>query len=353
MANLLIPIIILVPITVVTAVAAPLPVANDDMSALLAFLSNVSADHGAPLADWGRSLVFCNWMGVVCGHPPEANGELNVTQLGAIPAIIGLLQKLYFLDLSSNCLSDAIPETLFYNCTSLQYIDLANNSLAGDIPYSTECRLPSLRYLLLWSNDLSDPIPPALSNSSMIKWIDFESNYLASELKLVGNNLDGKLSPFVGELSLGFHQIHLEDNAITGSIPPNIFGLVNLTYLNLSNNLLNGSIPPVISRMRRLYLSNNILTIKIPWSIGKMPHLGLVDLSGNRLTGTILDTFSSLTQLRRVMLHHNQLSGAIPASLGDCLNLEILDLSYNGLHGWIPLYVERLSINVTPDVERL
>ncbi|KAG8077125.1 hypothetical protein GUJ93_ZPchr0006g43654 [Zizania palustris] len=73
------PIIILVPIAVVADVAAPPPVANDDMSALLAFLSNVSADHSAPLADWARSLVFCNWMGVVCGHPPGADGEQRVT----------------------------------------------------------------------------------------------------------------------------------------------------------------------------------------------------------------------------------------------------------------------------------
>ncbi|KAF0901974.1 hypothetical protein E2562_011804 [Oryza meyeriana var. granulata] len=453
MANLLIPIITilhvgLVPIAVA---AAPPPVAADDRSALLAFLSNVSADDpggAAPLADWGRSPEFCNWTGVVCGRPAEAVGERRVTQLvlagrglrgvvspalgrlefitvldlsnngfageipaelgelsrltqlslannlleGTIPAGIGLLRKLYFLDLSCNRLSGGIPETLFCNCTALQYMDLANNSLAGDIPYSGECRLPSLRYLLLWSNDLSGPIPPALSNSSMLEWIDFESNYLAGELpsqmfdrlprlqylylsynnlsshggntdldpffrslknctrlqelELAGNNLGGKLPAFVGELSRVFRQIHLEDNAITGSIPPSISGLVNLTYLNLSNNQLNGSIPPEISRMRRLerlYLSNNLLTGEIPNSIGEMLHLGLVDLSGNRLVGTIPDTFSNLTQLRRLMLHHNHLYGSIPASLGDCLNLEILDLSYNGLQGRIPPRVAAMS----------
>ncbi|XP_040380682.1 putative leucine-rich repeat receptor-like serine/threonine-protein kinase At2g24130 [Oryza brachyantha] len=457
MANLLVPIIIIittilvpVPIAVVAASPPVVVVAADDRSALLAFLSNVSADGsgGGPLADWGRSPEFCNWTGVACGRPAEAGGERRVTQLvlagrglrgvvspvlarlefvtvldlssngfageipaelaalsrltqlslannlleGVIPAGIGLLQRLYFLDLSGNRLAGDIPETLFCNCTALQYMDLANNSLAGDIPYSGKCRLPSLRYLLLWSNDLSGSIPPALSNSSMLEWIDFESNYLAGELpsqvfdrlprlqylylsynnlsshggnndlnpffrslrnctrlqelELAGNNLGGELPAFVGELSRGFRQIHLEDNAITGSIPPSIAGLVNLTYLNLSNNLLNGSIPPEISRMRRLerlYLSNNLLTREIPGSIGEMPHLGLVDLSGNRLAGTIPDTFSNLTQLRRLMLHHNQLSGAIPASLGDCLNLEILDLSYNGLQGRIPPYVAAMS----------
>ncbi|KXG19491.1 putative leucine-rich repeat receptor-like serine/threonine-protein kinase At2g24130 [Sorghum bicolor] len=451
-AKLLIPIIILhvgliVPIAVAAAATArppAVPDADADRSALLAFLSNVSADPGRALVDWGRSPGFCNWTGVTCGGPgrrrvtqlvlsgkelrgvispalarlsfltvldlsnnafagtipPELAALSAMTQLsltnnlleGAVPAGLGLLQRLYFLDLSGNLLSGSIPETLFCNCSALQYLDLANNSLAGDIPYAANCRLPSLRFLLLWSNDLSGAIPPALANSSLLEWIDFESNYLAGELpsqvfdrlprlqylylsynnlsshggntdldpffrslrnctrlqelELAGNDLGGRLPPFAGELPRGLRQLHLEDNAISGSIPPNISGLVNLTYLNLSNNLLNGSIPPEMSHMRlleRLYLSNNLLSGEIPKSIGEMPHLGLVDFSGNRLAGAIPDSFSNLTQLRRLMLHHNQLSGAIPPSLGDCLNLEILDLSYNGLQGPIPAYVAALS----------
>ncbi|XP_044960935.1 putative leucine-rich repeat receptor-like serine/threonine-protein kinase At2g24130 [Hordeum vulgare subsp. vulgare] len=335
------------------------------------------------------------------GEIPEEIAALSrLTQLsltnnllvGAIPAGIGLLRELYYLDLSGNRLSGGIPGTLFCNCSALQYMDLANNSLAGDIPYAAECRLPSLRYLLLWSNELSGPIPPALSNSAILEWVDFESNYLAGELpslvfdrlprlqylylsynnlsshddntnldpffrslrnctrlqelELAGNGLGGRLPPFIGELSRSFRQIHLEDNAISGSIPPNISGLVNLTYLNLSNNLINGSIPPDLSRMQRLerlYLSNNLLSGEIPRSIGELPHLGLLDLSGNRLAGAIPDTFSNLTQLRRLMLHHNDLAGSIPPSLGDCDNLEILDLSYNGLQGEIPSHVAAMS----------
>uniref|UniRef100_A0A0D9WMQ4 non-specific serine/threonine protein kinase n=1 Tax=Leersia perrieri TaxID=77586 RepID=A0A0D9WMQ4_9ORYZ len=332
--------------------------------------------------------------------PAELAAMSRLTQLsltnnllaGEIPAGIGLLRRLYFLDLSGNRLTGEIPATLFCNCTALQYIDLANNSLAGEIPYSGECRLPNLRYLLLWSNSLSGPIPPALANSFMLEWIDFESNYFSGELphqvfdrmprlqylylsynnlsshggntdldpffrslrnctrlqelELAGNDLGGELPAFIGELSRVFRQIHLEDNAITGSIPPNISGLVNLTYLNLSNNLLNGTIPPEMSRMRRLerlYLSNNLLSGEIPNSIGEMDHLGLVDLSGNLLAGVIPDTFSNLTQLRRLMLHHNHFSGEIPASLGDCINMEILDLSYNGLQGTIPPRVAAMN----------
>ncbi|KAL6861905.1 hypothetical protein ACP4OV_017605 [Aristida adscensionis] len=332
--------------------------------------------------------------------PPELGALSALAQLslmnnllsGSVPAGLGLLRKLYYLDLSGNRLSGGIPATLFCNCSALQYLDLANNSLAGDIPYSGECRLPSLRFLLLWSNDLSGAIPPALANSSILEWVDLESNYLAGELpaevfgrlprlqflylsynnlsghggntdldpffrslmnctrllelELAGNDLGGRLPPFAGELPRGLRLLHLEDNAISGAIPPNISGLVNLTYLNLSNNLLNGSIPPEMSRMRRLerlYLSNNLLSGEVPRSIGELPHLGLVDLSGNRLAGAIPDAFSNLTQLRRLMLHHNQLAGAIPPSLGHCVNLEILDLSYNGLQGPIPERVAALS----------
>jgi Leucine-rich repeat (LRR) protein len=452
MAKLLIPIIIFhvglvrIAVAVATAAAAaaapPPAVADDDRSALLAFLSNVSDDPGGALADWGRSPEFCNWTGVICGGPgrrrhvtqlvlsgkglagvispalgrlslvtvldlssnafagtiPPELGKLSMlAQLsltdnlleGAIPAGLGFLQRLYYLDLSDNRLSGGIPAALFCNCSSLQYLDLANNSLAGDIPYADECRVSSLRFLLLWSNDLSGQIPPALANSPILEWVDLESNYLSGELpsrvfdklprlqflylsynnfsshggntdlgpffrslsnctrlqelELAGNDLGGRL---VGELPGGLRQLHLEDNSISGPIPPNISGLVNLTYLNLSNNLLNGSIPPDLSRMQRLerlYLSNNLLTGEIPESIGDIPHLGLVDFSGNRLAGAIPDTFSNLTQLRRLMLHHNRLSGAIPPSLGDCLNLEILDLSYNGLQGPIPAHVAALS----------
>jgi Leucine-rich repeat (LRR) protein len=452
-AKLLIPIIIitttfhvvgLVPIAVAARphAAADADADADDRAALLAFLSDVSADPGGVLADWGRSPGFCNWTGVTCGRrrrvtqlvlsgkqlggavspalgrlssvavldlssnafagaiPPEVGALSALTQLslannlleGEVPAGLGLLDKLYFLDLSGNRLSGGIPGALFCNCSALQYLDLANNSLAGGIPYAAGCRLPSLRYLLLWSNELSGAIPQALANSSMLEWIDLESNYLAGELpsqvfgrlprlqylylsynnlsshggntdldpffrslsnctrlqelELAGNGLGGRLPPFDGGLPHGLRQLHLEDNAISGSIPRNISGLVNLTYLNLSNNLLNGSIPPEMSQMRlleRLYLSNNLLSGEIPRSIGEIPHLGLVDFSGNRLAGAIPDTLSNLTQLRRLMLHHNQLSGAIPPSLGDCLNLEILDLSYNGLQGPIPAYVAALS----------
>ena len=57
---------------------------------------------------------------------------------------------------------------------------------------------------------------------------------------------------------------------LTGSIPPEIVVLTNLTFLHLGNNQLTGSIPPEIGNMTSLYgmnLGNNQLTGEIPESI--------------------------------------------------------------------------------------
>ncbi|XP_054820156.1 putative leucine-rich repeat receptor-like serine/threonine-protein kinase At2g24130 isoform X2 [Prosopis cineraria] len=336
------------------------------------------------------------------GHIPKELGclvQLEKLSLywnlleGKIPSELSSLHNLRHLDMGSNRLKGVIPPSLFCNSSSsLKNVDLSNNSLVGQIPLSNECVLYKLRHLLVWSNQLVGQVPPALSNCTELRWLDLGFNELSGELpskivgnwpylqylylssngfvshngntnlepfftslvnlsnlqvlELDGNYLGGKLPHIVGGLPTSLMQLHLDENLIYGSIPPDIANLVNLTLLNLSSNQLNGSIPPnlsLMSRLERVFLSNNSLSGEIPSTLGDIQHLGLLDLSRNWLSGSIPDNFGNLLQLRRLLLYHNQLSGTIPPSLGKCVNLETLDLSRNKISGVIPTEVAALT----------
>ena len=64
--------------------------------------------------------------------------------------------------------------------------------------------------------------------------------------------------------------MNLSNSELTGSIPPEIGNLINLTYLNLGGNQLTGEIPPEIGNLTNLtwlWLYDNQLTGEIPESI--------------------------------------------------------------------------------------
>ncbi|ESQ46366.1 hypothetical protein EUTSA_v10000545mg, partial [Eutrema salsugineum] len=217
--------------------------------------------------------------------------------------------------------------------------DGKSNLLTGELPSLVISNMPQLQFLYLSYNhfvshnnntDL-EPFFASLSNSSGLQ-----------ELELAGNSLGGEITSSVRHLSVNLVQLHLDQNHIHGSIPPEISNLLNLTLLNLSSNLLTGPIPwelCKLSKLERVYLLNYLLTGEIPVELGDIPHLGLLDLSRNKLSGSIPDSFANLSQLRRLILYGNHLSGMVPQSLGQCINLEILDLSHNNLSGKIPVEV--------------
>ena len=113
--------------------------------------------------------------------------------------------------------------------------------------------------------------------------------------------------------------LDLSDNQLTGSIPPEIGYLTNLTYLEISENYdLTGSIPPEIGNLTNLTylnLGGNLLTGEIPPEIGNLTNLIDLDLRWNQLTGSIPSEIGNLTNLTNLSLSNNQLTGEIPESI--------------------------------------
>ncbi|KAM0826991.1 hypothetical protein ACQ4PT_068484 [Festuca glaucescens] len=90
-----------------------------------------------------------------------------------------------------------------------------------------------------------------------------------------------------------------------------------LTTIDLSNNRLEGTIPASLGRLvslRLVNMSHNAFTGKIPAKLGSMAALESLDLSFNQLSGKIPQELTNLTFLSILNLSENELVGKIPQS---------------------------------------
>lgn len=95
-----------------------------------------------------------------------------------------------------------------------------------------------------------------------------------------------------------------------------------------------GTVPPATTALpggKTLNLSNRALD-SIPFSVFSQIGTEELDVSYNRLTGSIQAEIRNLADLRVLDASHNQMTG-VPAEIGQLQELRILDLSYNQLTG--------------------
>ncbi|CAN6569128.1 unnamed protein product [Malus baccata var. baccata] len=341
---------------------------------------------------------------------------------GPIPPGLGNCSKLEVFRAGDNTLSGSLPADI-YNAQALQEISLSTNRLVGPISENVG-KLSKLKLMRLHYNNLQGHLPPSLMNctnlveinlgfnffSGNISVLDFSKLTELSKLDCISNNLTGTLP--ISLYSCKFLKaLRLSSNDFEGQIQPEILQLKNLTFLSLSDNRLTnvtgamklltgfkslkvlllainfkGHIPAWISKLGKLEVLNlsfNRLTGTIPGWLGTLPHLFLLMLNDNLISGefpkelcrlqalvsqkvanetghcsfelpvyfqrgnnaTVLSSqYKYLRNMPRVIsLRNNSLSGSIPFEIGQLQFLQQLDLSINNFSGNIPDQIANLT----------
>lgn len=204
------------------------------------------------------------------------------------------------LDASGFGLSGVIPDTTIGKLTKLQSLDLSNNKITA---------LPSD----LWSLG-------SLKN-----------------LNLSHNQISGSLSSNIGNFGL-LESLDVSENKFSGSIPEAITSLASLKVLKLNQNGFQSSIPLGILQCNSLVsidLSGNKLTGPLLDGFGAaFPKLQHLNLAGNEITGKESD-FSGLISLTYLNISGNLFKGSVVPLFEGGGPLQVVDLSRNQFQGHI------------------
>ncbi|XP_056866060.1 receptor-like protein 48 [Raphanus sativus] len=292
---------------------------------------------------------------------------------GEIPRIICKLASLDTLVLSDNNFNGSIPRCFENFSTKLSVMHLRNNSLSGNFP---EVSIGDhLKSLDVGGNRLSGVLPRSLINCTRLEFLNVENNMINDTfpfwlrfltnlqvLVLRSNEFHGPISS--PGVSLSFPKLRIFDiskNSFTGVLPSYYFA--GWTAMSLvidivdilpsrfegrdSGNLYNsvsmtakGLVMELVGSGFTIYktidVSGNKLEGSIPESISLLKELIVLNMSNNAFTGHISPSLENLTNLQSLDLSLNRLSGEIPPELGKLTFLARMNFSYNMLEGPIP-----------------
>lgn len=146
-------------------------------------------------------------------------------------------------------------------------------------------------------------------------------NYLTTSWNF-NNNTEGFICQFTGVDC--WHpdenkvlNIRLSDMGLKGQFPRGIERCTSLTGLDLSSNKLSGSIPSNISSRLKyvtsLDLSSNSLSGEIPSGLANCTFLNVLKLNNNRFTGKIPPQLGLLNRIKTFSVASNLLTGPVPS----------------------------------------
>lgn len=367
------------------------PIDANDLAALIAIREAVGDANLKN--DWDDNIDASTWRGI------------TVDIKGRVTAI----------DLNSNNLSGELPPAIG-DLTMLRNINLTDNQITGSIP-AEMANLSNLRSVLISNNQIENM--PVLSGLPEINQIDVSdnklgftplySNSLIKNFSYVpqtgkvysfniqgGDNLvltvddnhvfnsfewahDGQLM----DVSTNTHTIinaKKSDNGVFEcTVSNNFVPNLNIDYIfhvtvnqsdivqndynalidlynatdganwiytwDLNDNVLNwhGIELDYSGKVISIDLSNNKLNGSIPASIGTLDKLSSFKLSNNNIMGTIPAEIGLLSELDTLLLNKNNIYGTVPDELNMLSNLDVLYLNNNEL-SVLPKSISNLTI---------
>nr|GEW35348.1 probable leucine-rich repeat receptor-like protein kinase At5g49770 [Tanacetum cinerariifolium] len=279
------------------------------------------------------------WLGIGCTNSRVTSLILSSMGLtGGLPGDIGEFTELQILDLSYNTGLTGTLTPAIGKLNKLTNLVIVGCRFTGPIPSSIG-NLENLQYI--------GPIPATLGNLKNLYWLDLSANKLTGSLPVS----DG-LTPGL-DLLTNIKHFHFGDNQLSGDIPPSLCNLnmTRILHLLFEKNQFNGSIPSTLGSMQSLeimFLSNNRLTGPIPNLTG-LNLLSYLDLSNNSFDQSYIPSwFSTLQSLTTLKMHYTNLVGELPAALFSFPQLQNVDLSNNRINGSLDI-----SSNPSKQLERI
>ncbi|KAF2288219.1 hypothetical protein GH714_005142 [Hevea brasiliensis] len=220
-----------------------------------------------------------------------------------------------------------------FHLQTLIFLDISyNGHIQGEIPGVGLANLTNLVRLYMAGNSLIGSLPPQLFSLRRLEYLDQQSFWSNSTITDAFDKV---------------RMLDLGHNFFTMEIPTDIGNLSNISYLSLRENNFSGEIPPSIQKMEELEvadLCDNNLEGTLPQWLADTDIKYLL-LSNNKFSGSLPPhLFQSQSFLALILIYN--LSGALPETIGEASRMKILILSSNRFFGTVPPSISKLGLRL-------